>query len=49
MNRPAGREGNWQWRVKRTVLGSSPAAYLGELTEIYGRAAAPDGNDYAKT
>ncbi|MBW1849829.1 MAG: 4-alpha-glucanotransferase [Deltaproteobacteria bacterium] len=37
MNRPATREGNWQWRLLPAQLTSSVQARLLEITEIYGR------------
>jgi len=38
MNRPATRQGNWDWRLKPDGLTSEVAADLREMTEIYGRA-----------
>lgn len=38
MNRPAKKDGNWQWRLLSQQLTSSVAKRLLEMTEIYGRA-----------
>lgn len=38
MNRPATKEGNWQWRLSPNQLTPSLAGRLMEMTEIYGRA-----------
>ncbi|UCF57302.1 MAG: 4-alpha-glucanotransferase [Deltaproteobacteria bacterium] len=38
MNRPAKKDGNWQWRLLPDQLTSSVADRLFEMTEIYGRA-----------
>lgn len=38
MNRPATREGNWQWRVSPDQLTLTLKEKLRELTKIYGRA-----------
>jgi len=38
MNRPAIKEGNWQWRLGNDQLTESVAGKLGEMTLIYGRA-----------
>ena len=38
MNRPATKEGNWEWRLVPDRLTRSLALDLRELTEIYGRA-----------
>jgi 4-alpha-glucanotransferase len=38
MNRPATRQGNWEWRLQPGLLTPQLAADLREMTEIYGRA-----------
>jgi 4-alpha-glucanotransferase len=38
MNRPATRQGNWEWRLQPGLLTPQVAADLREMTEIYGRA-----------
>jgi 4-alpha-glucanotransferase len=38
MNTPGVTGGNWQWRYWAGVLSDDVACWLGELTEIYGRA-----------
>lgn len=37
MNRPARRDGNWQWRILPEQLSPDLAGRLMEMTEIYGR------------
>ncbi|MFP3928495.1 MAG: 4-alpha-glucanotransferase, partial [Desulfobacteraceae bacterium] len=37
MNRPATRDGNWQWRLELEALEEAPADPLRGMAEIYGR------------
>jgi 4-alpha-glucanotransferase len=37
MNRPATRDGNWQWRLELETLEDAPADLLRGMAEIYGR------------
>ncbi len=37
MNRPATREGNWEWRLRSSQLTPEVSRKLQEMTEIYGR------------
>lgn len=38
MNLPAGKDGNWQWRMRPSRIDARLAQRLGKLTQIYGRA-----------
>jgi 4-alpha-glucanotransferase len=38
MNRPATREGNWEWRLEAHLLNVELMQRLSEMTELYGRA-----------
>ena len=38
MNRPATREGNWEWRLEAHLLNVELKQRLSEMTELYGRA-----------
>lgn len=38
MNRPAGANGNWQWRLTEQQTASAPMNRLREMTVLYGRA-----------
>ena len=37
MNTPGTSQGNWTWRYLKKQLNSGTAAYLKELSELYGR------------
>lgn len=37
MNRPATRDGNWEWRLDAKLLNSEASWILREMTELYGR------------
>jgi 4-alpha-glucanotransferase len=41
MNRPGTAEGNWTWRFREHDLHVGTAAYLHELSELFGRSPYP--------